>query len=184
MLGEMIFLQSYSSFDTIINQLEQAGTFTYVLPFLFIFTLVFGILTRTKIFENNKGINFILSLAVALMALQTNYVSNFFAMVSPYLGIGLIVLLMVAIFLGLFAPRETWVVYTMIGISALILISVLLNIAQSTGSMWYDWWLQWKGIIILITVVVVLFLIFNSEKPGEGAYGKIVPKLLKDLAGE
>jgi hypothetical protein len=186
MIEEMIFLASYGtgSFDNIINQLEQAGAFTYILPFLFIFALIFGILTRTKIFENNKGINFILSLVVALMALQTNYVSNFFSIISPLLGVGLVVLLVAVIFLGLIAPKETWIIYTIFGISAIILINILVNVAKETGSGWYTWWTQWSGLIILITVIIVIWLIFSSDKPAEGTYGKIVPKLLKGLAGD
>lgn len=185
MLGEMIFLQSYGSFDTVINQLEQAGAFTYVLPFLFIFALVFGILTRTKIFENNKGINVILSLAVALMALQTGFVSNFFEIISPLLGAGLILLLVAVIFLGLLMPKKEWVVYTIFGVSAIILVSILLNVAQATGSPWYDWWVQWKGMIIFVTVAVIVILSIigiTSDKPDE--FGTIASKLVKGLAGE
>jgi hypothetical protein len=186
MIEEMVFLATYGtgSFDSIINQLEQAGAFTYVLPFLFIFTLIFGILSRTKIFESNKGINFILSLAVGLMALQTRFVSDFFAVVSPYLGVGLIILLIVIIFLGIVSPKESWTVYTIFGVSAIILVNLLVGVAQSTGSPWYDWWVQWKGIIILITIILVLFFIFNGEKSKEGDYGRIVPKILKGLTGD
>ena len=185
MLGEMIFLQTYGSgsFGNVINQLESAGAFTYVLPFLFIFTLIFGILSRTKIFEKNQGINFILALAVALMGLQTNYVSNFFAIVSPYLGVGLIIVLMIAIFLGLFAPKENWVIYTMVGVSAIILINILLGIAKDTGSGWYTWWTQYSTLIITGTVLVILFLIFRGSE-SETKYGDIVPKLISDLAGK
>jgi hypothetical protein len=168
MIGEMIFLASYGvgSFGDVFSQLEQAGAFTYVLPFLFIFALVFGILSRTKIFDSNKGINVILSLAVGLMALQTNIVSNFFAIVSPMLGIGLVILLIVVIFLGLVAPKEAWLVYTVFGISAIILINVLLGIAQATGSGWYDWWLQWKGMIIFITIVLIIMLTVIGASSG------------------
>ncbi len=87
MLGGMIFLATagVGSFENVFIQLEQAGAFTHIIPFLFIFALVFGILSKTKIFDANKGIYFILALAVSLMSLQTNVVSNFLTIVSPLL---------------------------------------------------------------------------------------------------
>ncbi|MCW8965691.1 MAG: hypothetical protein OQK82_03255 [Candidatus Pacearchaeota archaeon] len=184
MLEGMIFLASYASFNNVFAQLEQAGVYSDVLPFLFIFAMVFGILTRTKIFENNKGINFILSLVVGLMALQTSFVSEFFAIVSPLLGIGLVILIIVVIFLGLVAPKESWFIYTIFGISAIILVNVLLNIAELTGSGWYDWWQNWSGLIIFVVVVVVIWIIANSDKDKNtgSQYDNIVPKFLKELA--
>ncbi|MEN7982428.1 MAG: hypothetical protein ABFQ65_03190 [Nanoarchaeota archaeon] len=185
MLG--IFLQTYGagSFENLISQLEQAGTFTYVLPFLFIFALVFGILSRTKIFDSNKGINVILSLAVALMALQTNYVSNFFEIISPLLGVGLVVLLVVVIFLGLVAPKQAWLVYVVFGVSAIILINILLGVAQATGSGWYDWWLQWKTLIIGITVLLgIVFSVIGATSKEDTPFETIASKLLKGITSD
>lgn len=182
MLEGMIFLATYGtgSFEEVFTQLEQAGAFRYVLPFLFIFALIFGILSRTKIFDDNKGINVIISLAVGLMALQTDFVSNFFEIVSPLLGVGLIVLLVAMIFLGLVAPKEAWLVYVIFGIGAIVLISVLLDTAQAINSPWYDWWLQWRGMIIFITVVMIGILsVIGATSKEKTDFGKVANKLVK-----
>lgn len=80
MLKEMIILAS--GFPTgvlgdMLSKWEAAGFFSYLLPFLLLFSLVFGILTRVQIFKDNKMINGFIALAVALMALQFDFVPAF-----------------------------------------------------------------------------------------------------------
>lgn len=179
MLEGMIFLQTAASFDQIFGQLEQAGAFRYILPFLFVFSLVYGILIKSKIFENNNGINLIISLAVGLMALQTDYVSNFFTIISPMLGVGLVVLLVALIFLGLVAPKQDWIIYVVFGVGAITLLSILLEVAKETGSWWYDWWLRWYVWIIIGVILIILWAINSTPKPN--TYRDTVGKVLKGL---
>ena len=77
----MMFLQSFGfyggSIGNLLAQWEQIGMFSYILPFLLLFALIFGILSRIKIFDN-KSLNTVISLAVSLMALQYDYVPRFF----------------------------------------------------------------------------------------------------------
>ena len=60
MLEGMIFLQTAASFDQMFVQLEQAGAFRYILPFLFIFSLVFGMvrITIASLFYYPRHIGF------------------------------------------------------------------------------------------------------------------------------
>lgn len=169
MIEGITFLAWYSSFGggamgDMFQSWEQAGVFTYMLPFLLIFSLVYGILTQVKIFkEGNKAINAIISLVVALMALQFGFVSQFFSEVFPRLGVGLVILLVMIVLLGLFAPNKTWVTYTFFAAAAVVLIVVLSNSATSvqwlsTGVLAYINWqaiLPWIVLIVLIAVVVV-----------------------------
>ena len=171
MLRGLIFLINGSGgIGEVLSQWEQIGVFTYIIPFLLIFALVFGILTQTGLFKEKKAINAIIALAVSLMALQFNFVSTFFSEIFPRLGIGLVVLLVVMVLLGLFAPNRTWVTYTLFGAAAVILIIVLANTA--TAVQWFssgflagvNWqgFLPWIILIVLIAVVVA-----SSAKPKE-----------------
>ena len=85
---------------------DSIGFFSYVLPFLLIFALVFGILTRSQIFKDNKGINAILSLTVGLLSLQFQFVPYFFGEIFSRLGVGLAVILSALILVGLFLPSD------------------------------------------------------------------------------
>ncbi len=135
-----VFLQSFGffggGFGNLLSQLEQLGFFSYVLPFLLIFALVFGIMTRVKIFENNKAINAIIALAVGLMALQFNFVPVFFSEIFPRLGIGLSVILGLLILVGLFSdysdPDKRGIATLIIWIVGLI--TFIIIIVQSFGS--------------------------------------------------
>ena len=114
MIKEFLFLQSYSYFEggaigNILSQWEAMGFFSYVLPFLLIFAMVFGILIQLRLFRDNKTINAIIALAVGLMALQFSFVPRFFSEIFPRLGVGLVVILIIIILTGLFAnPEDKW----------------------------------------------------------------------------
>ena len=94
----------------LLTQWQTLGVFSYVLPFLLIFALVFGILAQAKFLGENKGVNSVIALAVALLALQFPVVPTFFASITSNLAIGLTVLLSVLILMGLFVnfadPKE------------------------------------------------------------------------------
>ena len=186
MLGG-IFLASYSYFEgspvgDLFSFLEQAGVFSYVLPFLLVFSIIFGILIKVKVFEENKSLNAIISLVVALMAMQSNMVSVFFAEISPRLGVGLIVILVLLILLGLFIPDEGWVTYVFFGVAVLIVGIILVNTAGSLGwSSGYWWQDNWTWIVGLVVFAVILAMIVGASRPPSGAKSPLT-KIIKDLS--
>jgi hypothetical protein len=143
--GGVMFLASYGGFSggslgNLLSQWEAAGIFSYALPFLLIFALIFSILGFVPIFQGNKAINAIISLATALMALQFNFVSIFFAEIFPRLGVGLAVVLVLIILLGLLVQDNEkgnqaikWMMGISIVVIAIVVISKALNGAGFTG---------------------------------------------------
>ncbi len=149
-----------------LSQWEQAGFFSYLLPFLLIFALVFGLLTQTKIFKDNKAINGIIAFVVGLMALQFEFVPRFFSEIFPRLGVGLAILLLILIFIGMFAdPDSNAVMYAMLGIGAIIVIIILVQTAGAVG--WSSgWWWQenWKMIAGIVFVLAVFGIIIGGSR--------------------
>ena len=138
MIEGLISLASYGlgtggGIGNALFQLEQMGVFAYLLPFLLIFALVYGILSNTSILGNSKGINIVLSVAIGLMALQFNFVSYFFAEIFPRLGVGLAILLVFVVLLSAFIDLQEhkWMKWVFFGVGALI---VLIIVFQSLGS--------------------------------------------------
>jgi hypothetical protein len=84
----------------ILNYWNAIGVFSYVIPFLLIFAVVFAILDKGKILNNNRGINTIVAAAIGLLALQFDMVPVFFANIFPKMGVFLAVVLVILIFLG------------------------------------------------------------------------------------
>ena len=146
---------------------EQAGFFSYLLPFLLIFALVFGILTRVKIFKDNKVVNGIIALAVALMALQFSFVPEFFSQIFPRLGVGLAIILGVMIIVGLFMDPDSKVVnYFLLGVGVITIGVVLIQSAGAVGWQSGEWWQDnWQLVIGAVFLFILVAVIIGSASP-------------------
>lgn len=155
----------------ILAYLEQAGVFSYVLPFLLIFAIVFGVLSRIQVFGDNKGLNAVVSLVIGLLSLQFELVPIFFSEIFPRVGIGLSILLVLIILIGLFFDtRDNQIInYGLMGVGVIIFLVVLVKTAGYLG--WYSgyWWnAHWPQIIVVVGVLALLGAIIGSvsgQKP-------------------
>ncbi len=177
-----LFLQTLGYFDgTQIGNFflfaEQAGIFSYALPFLIIFSLIFGILTQIKLFQENKSINAIIALSVALMSLQFSFVPIFFSQIFPQLGVGLAVILVFLILAGLFIdPREKWIMYGLLGIGVIIAIVILVNTSNFLGlSLGYYLQAYLPTIIWIAVILGAIGIIVSSNKPKTTPYRPFWP---------
>lgn len=177
-----MFLASYGYFQSgaignMLNMWEQAGIFSYAIPFLLIFALVFGILSRMSLFKKSDGtpntaISAIIALAVALMALQFPSVPLFFSELFPALGIGLAIILVILVISGLFIDPDNkgWMIGLMV-VSIIVVIGVLLSASRNVGFIFGTWWrYNWPtlvGIGIFIALIVAVVAASNpiSQKP-------------------
>ncbi len=156
MIGEILASGSLNiDFGNVLTNLQQAGFFSYIIPFLLIFALVFGILTKIQIFKDNKAIYAIIALAVALMALQFDVVPKFFAQIFPAMGVGISIVLVILILLGLFIdPDNPGLMWVLFGIAALIVIIVLSQTAGNLGLPVGSWLADnWQTLLIILVVV-------------------------------
>jgi hypothetical protein len=89
-----------------LNKMNELGVFSYALPFLIVFAIVYGILTKLSLFgkdeSKTKGVNLLIAIGVAGMSLLYDQVPTFFASIFPKFGIGLAVFLVLVIALGFF----------------------------------------------------------------------------------
>ncbi len=124
-------------FGTALNQLASLGFFDYVLPFLLIFALVFGILSKMKLFGENRGISAIIAMAVGLLSLQWGFVPQFFSAVFPRAGVALAIILVLIIIAGGFVDTShSYVGYGLLTIGVVAVIVTLLNTSDALG--WYS----------------------------------------------
>lgn len=167
-----VMLQFYSAFPSgalgdLLNSWQQAGFFSYLLPFLLLFALIFGILTRIKIFQDNKMINGIIALAVALMALQFSFVPDFFSQIFPRVGVGLAIILTILIVAGLFVDPDSPVInYILLGIGVIIVAVIIIQSAGAVGSESVTWWQQnWPIVVGAIILFILIAVIIGSTGP-------------------
>ena len=152
----------------ILNQWADWGVFAYILPFLVIFAIVYGILSNAKILGENKGVHATIALAVGLLSLQFDYVSDFFATIFPYAGMGLAVLLVALILMGLLTndEKETkWIFFT---IGAIIFLVVLLYSIYDFSWLGGYVGINWGSWIVLFLIVAgaVTSVILSGKKKG------------------
>ncbi len=180
MIKELISLVSFNTMSEgalgdLFAQWEQMGFFSYLLPFLLIFALVFGILVKVKLFKDNKAVNAIIALVVALMAVQFDIVPNFFSQIFPMLGVALAIILILFVLMGLFLdpehPAMNWILF---GIGAIIFVVVVVQatggMGWSAGMWWQDNWVTIMGVVIVIALVIAV--IASSSKPKNPIYPK------------
>jgi hypothetical protein len=164
---------------------EQVGVFSYIIPFLLIFALVFGILMRMGLFKENKAVSAIIALAVGLMALQFDFVPRFFSEIFPRFGIGLAIILITLILVGMFTdPSKPGLMYLFLGIGVVITIVILVQTSSALGSNVGTWIQQnWGsslaaiGIIILVIVAIAAVL---GVKPKKTDYKAPIFKFSQD----
>ena len=177
MVIEEILLNSQMLFQAsitdVLNQWNEMGVFSYVLPFLLIFAIVYGILEKAKFFSNgnepNRGVNAIIALAIGFISLQFDFVSTFFATIFPRFGVGIAIFLVFIIFAGLFYD-EGKNKGTFLVIGVVIAVAVIIW-AMSNWSSWgyyggISYWLEdnFWAIIIGIIVIVAITLVVRKNK--------------------
>jgi hypothetical protein len=152
---------------TMLNDWQTMGVFDYVLPFLLIFAVVYGILTATKVMSGNKGVNIIISLAVGLLSLRFEFVPVFFSQIFPRFGIGIAVFLVLMIFAALWIPKEYlkgWsITFVIIGLLiGAVVIFESFDWLGWTGSS--SWWSEYSSIIVLGVLIAGLIVVLVIPK--------------------
>jgi hypothetical protein len=191
MMNGGIFLASYGfsggGLGDLFAQWESAGIFQYALPFLLIFAVVFGLLTKINLFGTkagpNKGVNAIISLAVAFMALQFNIVSVFFSEIFPRFGIAISVILVILILGGLFMPTNKESNWFMVALAIIVFLVVGIVIYNSMralgwglgggGGLSYVWYNYGPVIIFAAIVIAVLLITMTKKDPGRPRYSSM-----------
>jgi hypothetical protein len=164
----------------VLTSWQTAGVFDYVLPFLLIFTVIFGILEATKIVGPNKGVHVIIALVIGLLALRMGFVQDFFREIFPRLGVGLAVILALLIITGLFISSEQ-AKYWMWGIAA---VAVVVWIIVMVGSFQAVSWLSGTGFFedyagmiigaVLLIGVIIAVVASKSDSTSDGTFTRQV----------
>lgn len=161
-----------ASIESILNSWESLGVFDFLLPFLLIFAVVFGILSTTNVVGKNKGVHLIIAFAIGLLSLRFGFVQQFFGEVFPRLGVGLAVILVILILIGLFVSvdeRRYWLygLATIGFVVALLVLVKTFDFIGWTSSLGFDGenFAAWiVGVIALVGVIVAVAVTGETKK--------------------
>jgi len=164
-----LFYQSFgvSSIGDVFFQWENLGVFDFILPFLLIFAVVFGILNTTNILGHNKGVSVIIAFVIGLMSIRYQYFfSSFLAELFPRLGVGIAVLITLLILVGLFIGKEEqryWY-YGLGAIGFVIAIIVLSQTGERLGWLWTSSTDNVGFIILAVLIIGIIIAVASSSK--------------------
>lgn len=145
-----LWFRQFSIYD-LFYQWEFLGVFDLLLPFLLLFAVIFGVLSTTRILGSHKGVNLVISLVIALMALRFEFVSFFFAELFPRFAIGLSVLIVVVILAALFIPQQHmkgWAIGFAVAGAVIGILVIIFTF--NTTSYWFNsfFWQDYWGLIV------------------------------------
>lgn len=171
----------------ILNKWQTGGIFDYVLPFLLIFSVVFGILESTKILGKQKGVHVIVALVIGLLSLRFGFVQQFFGELFPRLAVGIAVVLALLILTGLFIAKEEtryWL-WGLAAISVIVLLIVLVGSFEGAGWLgYYGGYIGDYAELIVGAVLLIGVIIAVSASGGGGSTDREAGKATRQVFHE
>ena len=174
-----------STFRNVLEFFDKIGIYDVILPFLLVFTIVFAILEKTKVFGTEtvgekevtkKNLNSMLAFVIAFLVIASSKLVETITEVSS----NVVVLLLLAVFflllVGSFFKKEdqpaflegNWK-YLFMAIMFLGIIGIFLNaIETDDGESWLSWgWEQVTGNFnstavasIILVIVIIAFMMY------------------------
>lgn len=185
-----------STFRSTLGFLEELGIYDVILPFLLVFTIMFALLEKTRVFgtdkvgENEypkKHLNSLASFAVALFVVVSSRLVEIIISVSANVVLlvlaGLFFLLLAGSFHqqkpeGFFLEgrfKNLFMIVMFIG-----LVFIFLNAIKTDGRSWLEWVFNWlrqftdnvsvSAIVLVIVIVAVMYYIGAVGKESGAAH--------------
>lgn len=187
-----------STFRETFGFLDKIGVFDVVLPFLLIFTIVFAILEKTRIFGTEtfdgknytkKNLNALASFAIAFFAVASSRVVQAVTQISANAVVLLFAAVSFLMLVGSFHQQadekgfalQGWAKTLFMIIMFIGLFGIFLNAIETDGRTWLQWVFDWLSqfftnvsvatIVLIGFVVAAMIFITRSEKPSSGGGG-------------
>ncbi len=159
---------------TVVGQLNQVGFYSFALPFLLVFALVYGLLGKAKLFgDDSKKINSIIALCIAFFVVNytpfattlQDFFTNLFGSMSLVIS-GMLVFVLFLAVLGIEANvfnSNDKIKYLVIGALLLITYGIF------TGSVGESFSISNTTITTLFVLGFIIFVVwFITEGSGSG----------------
>lgn len=146
-----------------------------ILPFVLIFTVVFAILQKSKVFgEGKRQLDAIVSLVVGLLVISFAQAVGFIVQLTPFLAVSLIVILVFMILIGSFwgdkLPKGiTYTLAVLVSIAVIVAVLVFSNAWDRIVDIFHigsdsPWFANILFIVIIAGAVVAVVLSSKKKK--------------------
>jgi hypothetical protein len=170
-----------SFFEQGFQSLIDMGVFEVFLPFLLIFAIIFGIMSKVKIFNegDNKKFSVVIALVMGLISVfqHVMYKGSQFDVINiinnalPQVSLVLVAVIMLFLLLGIFGGKPAGKGDTVGGIVGFIAVLVIIYIfGSSAGFAWWDlpWWLSdyqtWSIVVVILVFGLIIKYITGDDK--------------------
>lgn len=170
-------------FYGLLEQWQNFGVFTVLLPLILIFSVVFAILEKINIFKN-KGVHLIVALSIGFFTISNPYVSAFFLPLFSNLALGIGIMIVLIILLGVAVKIDDkknfiWV----FGLPAIIIFIVVLARTNMLRYMFgdnIDKWLSlnssWVVLLVFVLLMVIAVVFGAQDEQGKTLLEKVFLK--------
>ncbi len=157
------------SIQEVLFQLESIGVFEFLLPFLLIFAVVYGVLISLGIFGKKPGINAVIAFVIGLLAVRFPLFTQFYGELIPRLGIGITILLMLLILAGLFFTTYNTRIFMLV-LSVIAAAIAIIILYQTFGYLgWFSYgYLGANAVGWIIGGIIFVAIIIAIVSAGEG----------------
>jgi len=169
---------------------DKIGIYDVVLPFLLVFTIVFAILEKTKVFGieevegkkySKKNLNSMVAFVIAFFVIASSKLVETITQVSSYVVLLLLLSVFFLLLVGSFAKegevelKSGWNIFFMLIMFVGIVLIFLQAIKVESGESWLEWawsnlsdhWTSTGIASIILIVVIVLFMFYITKSPSE-----------------
>jgi hypothetical protein len=174
-----------TDFYDIIASLEDVGFYEVALPFILIFTLVFAILQKIKIFgDKGKNFNAVISLVMAFLVVRTGAVVEVMNMYLPQVSLIAVIIITVLILVGLIISPEQLgmkggfggvaILITVIGAAAAFIASsspLGIEMPRWVNDLFRG--ADWTILLSIAAVIIFIAWMTSEDDPDKGAWKKV-----------
>jgi hypothetical protein len=188
---------SFFDFRYALQQWETIGLFDVFLPFLLIFTIIFAILQKTKIFQARKGIDAIVAMALSFIVILNPFVTDIMKVILQNTVIAIMIIVALMLIMGLILGAKKPKHWNFLGliIGFVFFIWILGRIADyyemyNAGTMLFssNWWainMPWMIPIFIIIIFAIIVISSGSErKEGEKPFGERLMEIMTQKSEE
>ena len=174
-----------TNFYDIIASLEDVGFYEVALPFILIFTLVFAILQKIKIFgEKGKNFNAVIALVMAFLVVRSGAVVEVMNTYIPQVSLIALIIITVLILVGLLlSPAQLGMKGGFGGVAVVItLVGAAAAFIASSSPLGFEMprWVtdlfkgaDWTILLSIAAVIIFIAWMTSDDDPEKGAWKKV-----------
>src|SRR3989344_3402542 len=175
-------------YNSWVNVLQQYGVLDFLLPFLLVFTIIYAVLSKTKILggEEKKQFNIIVALVLALLFVVPHMLGTYplgydpVAVLNatlPSISLVAVAAIMLLLLMGVFGTDFSKAAAPFIAVIAILFVIYIFGASLSIWRGPYDifyWWTTDVTELLIVLIVFGLIVYFITKEPTKTSGNRVM----------